>query len=89
MSKGFERVRGFIEIGAVALEARTLVSEVNLTVEDGGVGIQALVVVKHVGMNQIDTSVLSPGLADRTFALLLGTGLCQTENRNQKENYVF
>jgi hypothetical protein len=64
-------------------------SEVNLTVEDGGIGIQTLVIMEHVSMNKIYTGVLSPGLSDRTLALLLGTGLSQTENRNQEENYVF
>ena len=29
--------------------------EVNLAVEDGGIGIEALVVVKHIGVDQIDT----------------------------------
>ena len=59
MSEGFERVGGFIEIGAVAIEASTLVSEVDLTVEDGGVGIQALVIVEHIGMNKIYTGILN------------------------------
>ena len=37
-------------------------SEVDLTVEDGGVGIQTLVIVEHIGMNKIYTGILSPGL---------------------------
>ena len=63
MAKGLEGVAGLIEIGTVAVETGTLMGEVNLSVEDGGIGVQHLVEVQHIGMDKVDTGVLNLGSA--------------------------
>ena len=43
--------------------------EMHLTVEDGGIGIEALVEVEHVGMLKVDTAVVNLCPTGRTLGL--------------------
>ena len=74
MTEGFKGIGGFVEIGTVAIETRTLMREVDLAIEDRGVAVDTVIVVKHIGMNQIDTFILHRGLTSRTTLLLLRKG---------------
>ena len=69
VAEGLERVAGLIEIGAVAMQRRPLVTELHLTVQYLRLPVLELVVVQNVGVNQIDVLVL--GLSG-TARLLLG-----------------
>ena len=73
MSESLERVAGLIEIGAVAIQSGSLMSEVYLTVENGCIGILGLIEVQHIGMHQIHTRILRLGspARSRTTTLLL------------------
>ena len=47
-----------VEVGTVAIEVGAQMAEMHMAIEDLGVAIAKLVIVKVVGMNQIDTLVL-------------------------------
>ena len=81
MTESLERVAGLIEIGTVAIQTSSLMSEVNLTIKDGSIGILSLIVVQHIGMHQIYTGILSLGLTSGTTALLLL--LCKSRHHAQ------
>ncbi len=49
--------------------------EVHLTVEDRGIGIQALVVVEHVGVDEVDAGVLNLRPSGGTLSLFLGISI--------------
>ena len=57
MAKGLEGVRRLVEVCTVAIETGTGMGEVYVAVEDLCVTVTVLVVVQHVGMNQVDTLV--------------------------------
>ena len=75
MTKGLEGVADLVEIGTVAIETCPLMGEVHLTVEDRGVGIQALVVVEHVGVDEVDAGVLNLRPSGGTLSLFLGISI--------------
>ena len=76
MTEGLERVAGLVKIGAVTIKTRPLMGEVHLPVEDGGIGIQSLIVMEHVGMDEVDAGVLGFGPAGRALGLpFLGIGI--------------
>ena len=85
MTEGLEGVAGFVEIGAVAVEARPLVGEMHLSIQDGGIGIEALVVMEHIGMDEVDAGVLCLGSTGSALALLLGEGIATGEIRQHTE----
>ena len=75
MAKGLEGVAGLIEIGTVAVKTGTLMGEVNLSVEDGGIGVQHLVEVQHIGMDEVDPLILNLWPTGRALGLsFLGIG---------------
>ena len=76
MTEGLERVAGLIEIGTITVETSPLMSEMHLPVKDGGIGIQSLVVVEHIGMNKVDAGVLGSRPTGRALGLpFLGIGI--------------
>ena len=76
MTKGLKGVGSLVEIGAVAIQSCPLMGKVYLTVEDGGIGIDLLVVVEHVSMDKVDARILDLGAACRALRLsLLGIGV--------------
>ena len=82
MAESLERVAGFVEIGTVAVQSGTLMGELYLAVQDGGIGVLILVEVEHVGMNQVDTCILYLGLTWLAFPglfPLLGTSRCHCQ----------
>ena len=82
MAESLERVAGFVEIGTVAVQSGTLMGELYLAVQDGGIGVLILVEVEHVGMNQVDTCILYLGLTRLAFPglfPLLGTSRCHCQ----------
>ena len=86
MSEGLEGVAGLVEVGAVAVQSRSSMSEVDLAVEDGGVGVAVLVEVQYVCVYKVDPLVGglcgSRGfLLNRTFLL----GINGYESPEQEE----
>ena len=69
MTKGLKGVGGLVEIGTVAIEPCPLMSKVHLAVEDSGIGIDPLVVMKHVGVDEIDAGILNFRPTGRPFRL--------------------
>lgn len=43
--------------------------EVNFTIKDGGIGIDPLVIMKHVGVDEVDAGVLNFRLAGGALRL--------------------
>ena len=58
MAKSFKTIGLFIEMGTVAIEVGTDMTEMDITVKDLCIVISELVVMKVIGMNQVDTFVL-------------------------------
>ena len=90
MAESLERVAGLVEVGTIAIKAGSLVGKMHLAIEYGGIGILGLVVVQHIGMNQINAGVLRllSLTRSRTTALLL---LCKSRHQSQrkgKKQYV-
>ncbi len=69
MTEGFKRVGGFIEVGAVAKQLRSLVLKLHFAVENLRSGILKFIITQLVCMDKIHTVVRHLGLA-RTLALL-------------------
>ena len=76
MTKGLKRVGGLVEIGTVAIESCPLMGEMHLAVEDSGIGIDPLVVVEHVSVDEVDAGVLNLRPTGGAFRLsFLGIGI--------------
>jgi hypothetical protein len=77
MTESLKRIAGLVEIGTVAIKTSTDMGKMHLTVEDSGVGVLKLVKMKHIGMYEINTFILSSlasrPFLDRTSFLSLGT----------------
>jgi hypothetical protein len=93
MTKGLERVTSLVEIGTVAVETGPNMGEVDLTIEDGGVGVLKLVEMKDIGVHEVDALVLDSCFTGRALpsgSLLLGRGACHSHKKDhhQKVNQL-
>jgi hypothetical protein len=73
MAKSLEAIGLFIEMGTVAIEVGTGMTEMNITMQNGSIVITVLIVMQIVRVNQIDALVLR--------ALCPFYGLCASEQR--------
>ena len=69
ITEGLKGVGGLVEIGTVAIEPCPLMGEVHLAIKDSSIGIDPLVVMKHVGVDEIDAGVLNLRLAGGALRL--------------------
>ena len=87
VSEGLKGVAGIVEIGTVTVEPCPLMGEVHLTVKNCRIGIDSVIVVEHIGMNEIDTSVLNLRLTGRTPGLTFAfLGSSRTQSGQQGHN---
>ena len=83
MTEGFEGVATLVEVGTVAVQRSTFMTKLHLTVKYLCFGILPLVVVQHVGMDQVDALILL--LRSTTGPLLRGITQRAGETNHQKQ----